>query len=52
VLPVVTYGCETLTLTKININKLRISHRKMEISILGIKLTDHVKNTEIRRRTG
>lgn len=52
VLLVVTYRFKAITLTKINLNNLRISQRKMERSILGIKLTDNIKITEILRGTG
>lgn len=52
VLPVITYGTETSTLTKLNARSLKIAQRKMERSILGIKLSDHIKNTEVRKRMG
>ena len=52
VLPVMTYGAETLTLTKKSINKLQVTQRAMERAILGISLRDKIQNNEIRRRTG
>jgi len=52
VLPVMTYGSETLTLTKASTNKLRVSQRAMERAMLGISLRDKKRNEWIRRKTG
>ncbi|KAI5718070.1 hypothetical protein M8J77_015738 [Diaphorina citri] len=52
ILPVLTYGTETLALTKEQTRKLKVCQRRMERSILGISLRDRIRNTEIRRRTG
>ncbi|KAI5708080.1 hypothetical protein M8J77_016020 [Diaphorina citri] len=52
ILPVLTYGTETLALTKEQSRKLKVCQRRMERSILGISLRDRIRNTEIRRRTG
>lgn len=52
VLPVMTYGAETLTLTTVSANKLKRTQRKMERSMLGVSLRDHIRNEEIRQRTG
>lgn len=52
VLPVLTYGAETLTLTKASARKLQKTQRRMERSMLGISLRDRIRNEEIRRRTG
>ena len=52
VLPVMTYGAETLTLTKYTVEKLEVAQRKMERAMLGIRIQDRVRNSEIRRRTG
>ncbi|CAG9834789.1 unnamed protein product [Diabrotica balteata] len=52
VLPVLTYGAETLTLIKTTIDKIRLTQRAMERSIIGITIRDKVPNIEIRRRTG
>ena len=52
VLPVLTYGAETLTLTKRTVHKIRVAQRAMERVMLGISLRDKVTNQEIRRRTG
>lgn len=51
VLPVLTYGSETLTLTKKSINKIRVAQRAMERSMMGITLRDRVPNDQIRRIT-
>lgn len=52
VLPVMTYGAETLTLTKKSANKLRVTQRAMERAILGVSLRDRIPNEIIRQRTG
>lgn len=52
VLPVLTYGAETLTLTKKSIEKIQVAQRRMERSMLGITLRDRVPNEVIRRKTG
>lgn len=51
VLPCLTYGCQTWCLTEKTANKISICQRTMERSILNLKLSDKVKNTEIRKRT-
>lgn len=51
VLPTMTYGAETWTLTKETVHKIRVAQRAMERAMLGIKLQDRVRNVEIRRRT-
>ena len=51
VLPVLTYGAETLTLTKASENKLRVAQRAMERSMLGITLRDKMTNQWIREQT-
>ena len=52
VLPVLTYGAETLTLTLTSARNLKVTQRKMERSMLGLNLRDHVKNEDLRRRSG
>lgn len=52
ILPVLTYGAETLTLTKQSIDKIRITQRKMERSMLGLSLRDRVPNNQLRQMTG
>src|ERR1700744_3468331 len=44
VLIVLTYGAETITLTKTSENKLRVTPRAMERSMLGISLRDKMTN--------
>ena len=51
-LPVMTYGSETLTLTKASSNKLRVAQRAMERAMLGISLRDKKRNEWIRKKTG
>jgi hypothetical protein len=51
VLPVMTYGAETWTLTKQTIHQLQVAQRAMERSMLGVSLRDRITNVEIRRRT-
>ena len=52
VLPVMTYGSETLTLTKASANKFRVAQRAMERAMLGISLRDRHRNDWIRKKTG
>lgn len=52
VLPVLTYGAETLTLTKKSIEKIQVAQRRMERSMLGITLRDRVPNKTIRQKSG
>lgn len=52
ILPVLTYGAETLTFTKKTIHKIGVAQRAMERSMLGISLKDRVPNETIRQRTG
>ena len=50
-LPVMTYGTETWSLTMGLIRKLKVTQRAMERAMLGISLRDRIRNDEIRRRT-
>jgi hypothetical protein len=52
IIPTITYGCQTWTLTKQINQKLRTTQRAMERKMLGIKLQDKVPNTDIRKQTG
>ena len=51
ILPTLTYGCQTWTLTKDIVQKMKICQRKMERKMLGIKLIDKIPNLEIREKT-
>ncbi|PZC74016.1 hypothetical protein B5X24_HaOG208430 [Helicoverpa armigera] len=51
VLPVMTYGTETWSLTIGLISKLKVAQRAMERAMLGVSLRDRIRNEEIRRRT-
>ena len=42
----------TLTLTTASANKLMVTQRKMERSMLGVSLRDHIRNEDLRKRTG
>ncbi|KAJ8714787.1 hypothetical protein PYW08_004768 [Mythimna loreyi] len=51
ILPILTYGAQTWSLTNIQKSKLKVCQRAMERSILSVKLTDHVRNTTLRSKT-
>lgn len=51
ILPCMTYGCETWTLTDKHREKLAKTQRAMERSMLSIRLSDRIRNWEIRRKT-
>ena len=51
VLPAMTYGAETWTLTKQAQNKLAAAHTKMERSMLNITYKDRKTNIWVRERT-
>lgn len=51
VIPVFTYGAETMSLTKQSAEKFRVAQRAMERSILGITLCDRKRNEWIRSKT-
>lgn len=51
VLPVTTYGMETIAITQASAHRFRVMERAMERSMLGISLRDKIPNDEIRRRT-
>lgn len=52
ILPVATYGLETMAITRKTAEELRVAQRAMERAMLGISLREKIPNTEIRRRTG
>lgn len=51
ILPCITYGCETWALTKLHRDKLVRCQRSMERTMLGLKLKDKVRSTDIRHKT-
>lgn len=51
ILPCLTYGCQTWTLTKKHEQMIEVAQRKLERSMLNIKITDRVPNLEIRKRS-
>ncbi len=52
ILPVMTYGSTTWSLTKKQQELIRVAQRGMERRMMGITRCDRVRNKEIRRRTG
>ena len=51
VLPVMTYGAETWTLTVGLVHKFKVMQRAMERPILGVSLADKIRNEVISERT-
>ncbi|XP_061726224.1 uncharacterized protein LOC133531845 [Cydia pomonella] len=51
ILPILTYGAQSWSLTEAQKSRLKICQRAMERSILGVRRTDRVRNTELRSRT-
>ena len=52
ILPAMTYGAETWTLTKHLERKLAVAQRSMERSLLTITKREKIKNEVIRSKTG
>lgn len=52
ILPCLTYGCQTWSLSEVNAKRISTCQRAMERSILGIKLKDRERNEDIRKKTG
>lgn len=51
ILPIATYGLETMAMTRKTANQLRVMQRAMERAMLGISLRDRQRNEDIRQRT-
>ncbi|CAG9135822.1 unnamed protein product [Plutella xylostella] len=51
VLPVMTYGAETWSLTLGLLNRLGVTQRAMKRAMLGVSLRDRIRNEEIRKGT-
>ena len=51
VLPAMTYGCQTWSLTKALVKKQETSQRAVERRMLNVKLKGRICNTTIRQRT-
>ena len=51
VLPAMTYGYQTWSLTEVSVKKLETSQQAMERRMLNVKLKDRIRNTTIRQRT-
>ncbi|CAH2232247.1 jg23336 [Pararge aegeria aegeria] len=51
VLPVMTYGSESWSLTMGPIRRLRVTQRAMERAMVGVFIHDQIRNEVIRKRT-
>ena len=51
VLPAMTYGCQTWSLTKVLVKKLETSQLAIKRRMFNVKLKDCIRNTTIRQRT-
>ena len=51
ILPVLTYGLETMSLTKRSAQRLQVTQRAMERSMLGVSLRDKIRNETLRSKT-
>ena len=52
VLPAMSYGCETWSLTKADETRLAVTERAMERRMLKISIRDKIKNETIRETSG
>eukprot|EP00795_Rhopilema_esculentum_P006542 gene6542-12026_t len=52
ILPSMTYGAETWSLTNRQREKLAVTQRSMERSMLGVTRRDKIRNEDLRSRTG
>ncbi|XP_063619671.1 uncharacterized protein LOC134792332 [Cydia splendana] len=52
ILPILTYGAQTWSQTEKEKSRLEVCQRAMERSILGVRRTDRIRNTELRSKTG
>lgn len=51
IIPCLTYGCQTWSLTKKQISSIAVTQRKKERSMFSLKLINKTPNTDIRQRT-
>ncbi|CAG9128206.1 unnamed protein product [Plutella xylostella] len=51
ILPVLTYGSQTWSLTEHQKSKLKVCQRAMERTILGVRRIDRIRNTTLRSST-
>ena len=51
-MPIMTYGCQTWSLTKELSSKLQTTQRSMKRKMLNIRLQDKLPCTTIRQKTG
>eukprot|EP00795_Rhopilema_esculentum_P008369 gene8369-14343_t len=52
ILPSMTYGAETSSFTNRQREKLAVTQRSMERSMLGVTRRDKIRNEDLRSRTG
>ena len=52
ILPAMIYGCETWSLSNIQVELLVTTQRKMEIIMMGVTLTDRRSTEWIRKQSG
>ena len=52
VLPTMTYGSNTCSLTKALVKKREASQRALKRNMLNVKLKDRIRNATMRQRTG
>lgn len=52
ILPILTYGCQSWTFNKANLNNLKTCQRSMERSLLKIKKISKIRSSIIRETTG
>lgn len=50
-LPVITYGLETMAITKKTAERLRVTQRSMERIMLSVSIRDKIRNSIIRDKT-
>lgn len=50
ILPTITYGCQTWSLSKVQYERLRVTHMQMLRSVMKIRREDKIRNEEVLRR--
>ena len=51
IVPTISYGCQTWPITRHTLKRLRTAQRAMERKMMGIKIQDQIRHTEIRQKT-
>ncbi|PZC78805.1 hypothetical protein B5X24_HaOG217131 [Helicoverpa armigera] len=52
ILPILTYGAQTWSLTETQKSRLKVCQSSMERSLLNIRLSNRIRNTIIQSQTG